>query len=98
MSTEEPKWDTGTWTFFKKCENYAKKVLCWSCTNSFRPLKKYLESSKSEKCQFQLLEHDLFKNVSKWGIFLWQTQIQRNKYGLNDTKRIKKKQVKLIEK
>ena len=30
---------------------------------------------------------------SKWIFFLWQTQIQMIKYGLNDTKRIKKKQV-----
>ena len=42
-----------------------------------------------------LLEHTLFKNVSKWVIFLWQTQIQTIKYGLNDKKRIKKKQVTL---
>ena len=39
------------------------------------------------------LEHNLFKNVSNWATFLWQTQIKTIKYGLNDTKRIKKKQV-----
>ena len=41
-------------------------------------------------------EINLFKNVSKWAIFLRQTQIQTINYGLNDTKRIKKKQVILI--
>ena len=40
-----------------------------------------------------LLEQNLFKNVSNWGTFLRETQIQMIKYGLNDTKRIKKKQV-----
>ena len=43
-----------------------------------------------------LLEHNLFQNVSKWVTFLWQTQIQTLEYGLNDAKRIKKKQVTLI--
>ena len=42
------------------------------------------------------LEHNLFKNVSKWVIFLWKTQIQTIKCGLNDTKKTKKKQVILI--
>ena len=32
----------------------------------------------------------LFKNVSKWVIFLWQTQIQTIRYGFNAAKRIKK--------
>ena len=36
------------------------------------------------------LEHNLFKNESKWDTFLWQTQIQSIGYGLNDAKRIKK--------
>ena len=40
-----------------------------------------------------LLEHNFFKNVSNWVTFLWQTQIQKIKYGLNDTKRINKKQI-----
>ena len=44
----------------------------------------------------RLLEHNLFKNVSKWVIFLWKKQIQTIKYGLNFTKKIKKKQVTLI--
>ena len=39
---------------------------------------------------YSLLEHNLFKNVSKWVISLWQTQIQTIKYGLNDKKKIKK--------
>ena len=33
----------------------------------------------------EYLEHNLFKNVSKWVTFLWQTQIQ----SINDPKRIK---------
>ena len=40
-----------------------------------------------------MLEHNLFKNVSNWVTFLYQKQIQKIKYGLNDTKWIKKKQV-----
>ena len=32
-----------------------------------------------------LLEQNLFKNVSNWGTFLRETQIQMIKYGLNDT-------------
>ena len=43
-----------------------------------------------------LLEQNLFKNVSNWGTFLRETQIQMIKYGLNDTKWIKKKQVTVI--
>ena len=43
-----------------------------------------------------LLKHNLFKNVSNWVTFLWQTQIQTIKSCLNDTKRIKKKQVTLM--
>ena len=35
------------------------------------------------------LEHNLFKSVSKWVTFLWQTQIQMIKYGF-DTKGIKR--------
>ena len=42
-----------------------------------------------------LLEHNLFKNVSNWVTFLWQTQIQTIKYVLNYAKRIRKKQVTL---
>ena len=42
------------------------------------------------------LKHNLFKNVSKWVTILWQTQIQTIKYGLNNTKRIKKYQVTVI--
>ena len=45
---------------------------------------------------FLLLEHNLFKNASNWVIFLWDKQIQTIKYGLNDAKRIKKKQDILI--
>ena len=44
---------------------------------------------------FDWLKHNLFKNVSNWVTFFWQTQIQTIKYGLNDTKRIKEKQVTL---
>ena len=40
-----------------------------------------------------MLKHDLFKNVTNRVTFLGQTQIQTIKYGLNDMKRIKKKQV-----
>ena len=40
----------------------------------------------------RLLEQNLIKNVSNLGTFLWPRQIQTIKYGLNDTKRIKKKQ------
>ena len=36
-----------------------------------------------------MLEHNLFKNVSNWVTFLYQKQIQKIKYGLNDTKWIK---------
>ena len=43
-----------------------------------------------------LLEQNLFKNVSNWGTFLRETQIQMIKYGLNDTKRIKRKHFILI--
>ena len=32
------------------------------------------------------LEHNLFKNLSKWVIFLWQTQIQTIKYCPNAAK------------
>ena len=39
-----------------------------------------------------LLERNLFKNISKVPAFLWQTQIQMNEFGLNDTKRIKKEE------
>ena len=39
-----------------------------------------------------LIEHNLFKNVSNWVTFLWEMQIQTIKYGLNDTKMIKKKE------
>ena len=42
------------------------------------------------------LEYNSIKNVSNWVTFLGQTQIQTIKYGHNDTKRIKKKQVTLI--
>ena len=42
------------------------------------------------------LEYNSIKNVSNWVTFLWQTQIQTIKYGLNDTKRIRKKLVTLI--
>ena len=34
-----------------------------------------------------LLEPNLFKNVSKWVTFFWQTQIQSVEYGLNDAYR-----------
>ena len=44
----------------------------------------------------KVLEPNLFKNVSNWGSFLWQTQIQTIEYGLNDMKRIEKKQGTLI--
>ena len=37
-----------------------------------------------------LLEQNLLKNISMWVTFLWQAQIQKIKYGLNDTKRINK--------
>ena len=30
----------------------------------------------------------IFKNVSNWVTFLWQTQTQTIKYGLNDTKQL----------
>ena len=40
-----------------------------------------------------LLEHNFFKNVSKSVIFLWKTQIQTIKCGLDDTKKINKKKV-----
>ena len=33
--------------------------------------------------KFLELEHNLFKNVSNWGIFLFETQIQTIKYSLN---------------
>ena len=33
---------------------------------------------------YNILELNLFKNVSKWVIFLWQAQIQTIKYCLND--------------
>ena len=36
------------------------------------------------------LEHNLFKNVSKKSLFLWQKQIQAIEYGPNDAIRIKK--------
>ena len=36
------------------------------------------------------LKHNIFKNVSNWVIFLWQTQFPTNEYGLNDEKRMKK--------
>ena len=49
-----------------------------------------------KKFCFLELEHNLFKNISKWVTFLWQTQIQTIKYDLNAAKRIKKKQVTLI--
>ena len=43
-----------------------------------------------------MLEHNSFENVSNLVTFLWQTLIQTIEYGLNDMKRIKKKQVTLI--
>ena len=39
---------------------------------------------------YTLLEHNYFKNVSKWVIFLWKTQIQTIEYDPNDTKMIEK--------
>jgi len=57
---------------------------------------KVLQRFDSWKCSWLSLEHNLFKNVSNWVTFLWQTQIQTIKYDLNDTKRIKKKPVTLI--
>ena len=53
-------------------------------------------ASRNCKNSHGSLEHNLFKNVFKWVIFLWKSQIQTIKYGLNDTKRMKKKQVTLI--
>ena len=45
---------------------------------------------------YSKLELNSFQIVSNWVTVLWQTQIQTIKYGLNETKRIKKKQVALI--
>ena len=51
----------------------------------------FYETDRSCSYIVLALEHNLFKNVSKYVIFLWNTQIQTIKYGLNDTKMIKKK-------
>ena len=45
----------------------------------------WLKEYDSWKTLKALEKQNLFKNVSKWVTFLWQTQIQTIKYGLNDT-------------
>ena len=46
----------------------------------------------------ELLEHNMFRNISKRPAFMWQTQIQMIEYGLDDTIiiQLQKKEVTLI--
>ena len=44
----------------------------------------------------KLLEHNLFKNVSKGPAFLWQSHIQTIEYDLKDTIRINKNEFIMI--
>ena len=53
-------------------------------------LKKWVGSHFNSRRSKVFLEHNLIKNVSNWVTFLWQTQIQTIRYGLNDTKRKKR--------
>ena len=45
----------------------------------------------------EILEHNLFKNVSKWATFLWQTQIQTINYGLLKWYKTDKKETSYID-